>query len=157
MTDLQPRMTKIEIATTELRSIWENTGALVPEDIVETARPDDHPLHQFFEWDDSAAAQKWRLWQAAGLIARVKVHVMAESGDEVNDYKIRAWMPASKVGLGSGHYLPEADVRNRPEQRERLLRQMRREIASVRRRYQHLAEFWSTVQELAAEGETEAG
>lgn len=150
MTDLERRMTKIEIATTELRSIWETTGALVPANIVETARPEDHPLHQFFEWDDTVAAHQHRLWQAIGLIARVKVHVMNDTSDDPTDYRIRAWLPASKVGLNTGHYLPEAHVRSNPEQRERLLRQMRREMLNANRRFGHLNEYWSLLDELTA-------
>ncbi len=39
-------------------------NGLTPEDILDAARPDDSPIHKYFEWDDTEAAHKYRLEQA---------------------------------------------------------------------------------------------
>lgn len=51
---------------------------LTAEAIVEEARKKRSPLHNFFDWDDSVAAHKWRLQQARVLINEVKVVVENE-------------------------------------------------------------------------------
>jgi hypothetical protein len=54
----------------ELRRIAANhKGILRPEDVIDCARDKKSPLHNKFEWDDSAAAQSYRIWQARQLIS----------------------------------------------------------------------------------------
>lgn len=55
-------------------------GLLTAEDVVTTAAHPDHPLHKFFEWDETEAAHKYRLMQARALIR--KVTVIAPDDDE---------------------------------------------------------------------------
>ena len=63
-----------------LESIAAQTdGVLLPERVVEVASPIDHPLHPFFEWDDSKAAHTHRLEQARQLIRSVRVKVTVQS------------------------------------------------------------------------------
>ena len=45
---------------------------ITPEAVVATAKSPKSPLHKFFEWDDSLAAQKYRLHQARNLILSIK-------------------------------------------------------------------------------------
>lgn len=44
-----------------------------PEDLLELARSETSPIHQYFDWNDTTAAEQYRLWQARQLIATVKV------------------------------------------------------------------------------------
>lgn len=41
---------------------------VTPEKILEKARDENSELHKCFEWDDSVAAEKWRLVQARQII-----------------------------------------------------------------------------------------
>lgn len=43
-------------------------GQYTPKDVVEKARSRNSPIHRYFEWDDTKAAEKWRLRQAKKLI-----------------------------------------------------------------------------------------
>lgn len=54
-------------------------GRLTPDQVVADARKPTSPLHDEFEWDDSKAAQKYRLEQARGLIASVEVQIQTTS------------------------------------------------------------------------------
>lgn len=47
-------------------------GAVSPRDVVDAAKPNDSPLHPYFEWDDDKAADNWRLDQARRLL-RVRI------------------------------------------------------------------------------------
>ena len=53
----------------------EREGRLLPADVVDDARDADSPLHSHFEWDDSIAAEHYRLDQARNLIRSIKIHV----------------------------------------------------------------------------------
>jgi hypothetical protein len=60
----------------ELETIRRNAGGVLrPEDVVSFAADPDTELHSRFEWDDTEAAQQYRLWQARQLI-RVTVTVL---------------------------------------------------------------------------------
>lgn len=53
----------------------EREGRLRPADVVDAARPADSPLHSHFEWDDGAAAERYRLNQARTLIRSITINV----------------------------------------------------------------------------------
>lgn len=44
-----------------------------PQDLVDEARPKSSPLHGYFVWDDSEAAESYRCHQAGQMIARVRI------------------------------------------------------------------------------------
>lgn len=60
---------KIDKIAQELRKIAQaHGGLLLPKNVVESARSSSSPLHSRFEWNDSTAAEEYRLWQARHLI-----------------------------------------------------------------------------------------
>ena len=83
-------ITKVEVVATELRSIWEERGTLVPEEVVEVAADPAHPLHPYFLWDDTEAAHRYRLVEAAMLIRSVKITIVHADEDQP-DFRVRAW------------------------------------------------------------------
>jgi hypothetical protein len=58
----------------ELRKL-EQSGPLTPPRVVDVARDVNNPLHECFDWDDTKAAEKYRLLQARWFIAAVLVDV----------------------------------------------------------------------------------
>jgi hypothetical protein len=68
--------------TTEQKAFIEalesRSGKLSPADVLAAARPEDSPIHEFFEWDDTAAAESWRMEQARELIRRVRIDIQFE-------------------------------------------------------------------------------
>lgn len=46
---------------------------ITAEAVLERARPPESPLHPLFEWDDTEAAEKYRLYQARVIINEIKV------------------------------------------------------------------------------------
>lgn len=66
----------VELAPTQLDallSLYESEGELTPELVVEAARSTASPLHTAFEWDDRAAADKYRIVQARELLRKAEV------------------------------------------------------------------------------------
>jgi phage terminase Nu1 subunit (DNA packaging protein) len=67
-----------------VKALEDKRGRLTAQMVLQEARAASSPLHGFFEWDDSEAAEKWRLEQARELVRRVKIVV------EVEDIKIKS-------------------------------------------------------------------
>lgn len=74
-------MTSPEVIAELKRIADEADGLLSPQDVVAAARPKSSPLHGAFCWDDTEAANKYRLWQARMLI-RTTVQYLEVSGDK---------------------------------------------------------------------------
>ena len=54
----------------------EKAGRITAHAVLDAARPASSPIHDCFDWDDSEAAEKWRLEQARELIRRVKIELV---------------------------------------------------------------------------------
>ena len=66
-------MTQIEA----LKAIAKRDGGLLrPQAVVDAARPESSPLHGAFCWDDTEAADKYRILQAQQLIRSFRVEVV---------------------------------------------------------------------------------
>jgi hypothetical protein len=146
-----PEPAPIEIVTREMLAINKERGYVDPETVVELATDTAHPLHPFFEWDNSEAGHAFRLIQAMGLIRKVRVKITTI--DDGRGKSVRGFLPASIVGrdLPSYSYLSQDDIAADPAAREAVLRQMQRDISALERRYNTLDEFWQSVDALAKE------
>lgn len=60
---------------TEYIKMLERNGRITAAEVLDAARPEDSPIHACFDWDNSAAAELWRLEQARDLIRRVRIEV----------------------------------------------------------------------------------
>lgn len=60
---------KAEDVVAELSKI--NSDAITPEQVLDAARDENSLLHQFFEWDDSVAAEKYRKSQAQQMLLKI--------------------------------------------------------------------------------------
>lgn len=120
----------------ELLAIRKQAGRLTPAAVVAAAASDDHPLHDRFEWNDEIAGHKYRLMQARQLIRVVKeTYVDGEGAPErtrffhaIPDTQGMAYQPADEI------------VRDNIASKV-LLQSMEREWRSLRKRYEHFAEF----------------
>lgn len=66
------------IVAAALRTLEDEAGKISPEIVFEAAKPKNHPLHDYFEWDKSEAARKYNLDIARSLI-RTVVYKRVES------------------------------------------------------------------------------
>lgn len=123
----------------ELEAIWEERKTLSPEVVVDVARDESHPLHHRFEWDNSKAAERFRLLQAAQMIRSIRVIYRADesTGEE---YKRRAFVSTGEPTRPSA-YLPTEEAMADPLTRKLVLRQFERAILALKRQYGHLKEY----------------
>lgn len=129
----------------ELTGIFRRHGDLAPQIVVDEARPAGAPLHNRFEWDDSIAGEKYRLVQAAQLIRSVRIeYTSPESGEKKF---VRAFSSLRESGDPERTgYAPTEEILENEMTRRMLLRNMERDIADLKRRYGHLAEFAEMMQ-----------
>lgn len=121
-----------------LQAIHDEHGVLTPSLVVDQARPEDHPLHSRFEWDDSVAGEAWRRAQAQELIRSVKVTYREPTETEAGR-SVRAF---HAVRRENGHvYEPLDLVVQDPFTRQLVLRDMEREWKALHRRYSQFREF----------------
>lgn len=111
-------------------------GELTPKDVVDDARHDNSPLHSFFEWDDSAAAEAHRLGQARGLIrAVVAVYV----SDDRPAVRHRAYVHIAEPH--APHYREASHAMSQKKTRDMVLLRAWRELQAWKTRYKDLNEF----------------
>ena len=136
---------KIEAA---LRAIAKrNGGRLVPEQVVESARPKSSPLHGRFTWDDGEAADKWRIHQARMLI-NVCVEVL---GDGLSKSPVFVSLSVDR-GSGTGYRLTTT-VMGDSEMRAQLLKDALSDLNTFQKKYQdlkELAEVFSALRKVRA-------
>lgn len=102
-----------------------------PQQILDYARNPNSELHKCFEWDDTVAAEKYRLQQARNVVCHL-VHV--EDKQPVPQ-KIRLLQRAS-----DGYMPVQMIVRNKTEY-ENLLARARAELRAFKQRYHTLVEL----------------
>jgi hypothetical protein len=114
-----------------------NGGRLIPESVEEAARPKNHPLHPFFEWDDSIAARAYRVDQARHLIRLVRVE-----DDTAEEH------PHAFISLNDGGgicYRSLGDVQRSANLQLAVMKAARRDLEAFQRRYRSLSEVCSDV------------
>ena len=61
-----------------MSSLEDRKGRLTPTEVLDEARDPSSPLHPHFEWEDSIAAESYRLIQARELILQYTIHYQVE-------------------------------------------------------------------------------
>jgi hypothetical protein len=120
-----------------LKAVQTSDGKLIPASVVAAAREPSNPLHDYFEWDDSKAGHKFRLWQARELIANVTI-VRDEKAERAVPVFVSLIADRQKVG---GGYRTLDDVLADPEKREELLATAVQELRAIEHRYQMFNEL----------------
>jgi hypothetical protein len=128
----------------QLQAIYDSHKMLTPDLVLAEARVPSHPLHERFEWDDTVAAERWRLEQAHELIRSVRV-VYQEGADGKPPKDVRAWQA---VRDERGHVYEPADrVATDPLLRKMVLADMERDWRTLKQRYENFQEFWQLLRE----------
>ena len=113
----------------EIQTIGES---VTPKQILDYARNPETELHKCFEWDDSIAAEKFRLHQARMVVCHL---VVVDDKSKSEPQKIRIMQKAEE------HYKPvQLIVRNKTEY-ESLLERARAELRAFKNRYHTLVEL----------------
>jgi len=132
------QITNPEIVAELKRLADRHGGELRPADVVDAARPKRSPLHACFEWDDTAAAQEWRLHQARNLLRVVVAYEPADSKEATHCRVFVSLTPDRESGAG---YRLTRAVLTDPRMRHQLLADARAEMKCFVAKYRLLDEL----------------
>lgn len=109
-------------------------GRLSPAELVEVSRPEDAPLHNEFEWNDTIAAQKWREQTGRIMIASIVVTPDVEESSQ----PVRAFF---NIERGTHEYIPTEIIFSDEAKKQRLLDIAKRELFAFEAKYKTLTEL----------------
>jgi len=115
----------------------ETEGRLTPEDLLEESRDDEAPLHDYIEWDDSVAAEKYRVRQCAHVIRSIITVVEHKESEIVT----KAFVSLHEPGGTKETYKSVAVALQDVTTRDVVLRNAKRELVTFRRKYIQLSEL----------------
>ena len=122
----------------EIIKIAENRG-LTAENVVESARNKGSSLHRFFEWDDTLAAEEWRLQQARVLIHTIKIKITMDG-----DLKMIRAFENIKVTIDGDsfrEYKPTIEILSNLEYRQQMIIKAIGEVKYWQEKYALFKEF----------------
>lgn len=132
---------------THLQSLCiRHRGKLTPQLVLDDASRKSSPIHHLFTWDDSEAAQQYRLLQAAEIIRRVKVkvHVSASQTRMVRAY-VNIENPADDGLIDRKRvYVPVVEALRKAQTRDQVINALHREAME----WKHRAEAYEVFAEI---------
>ena len=132
--------TKIQNIKAELEIIRaKNGGILSPEKVVEYARDKKTALHGQFVWDDSTAGELYRIQQAAGLIRRIKVEIIANPKTK-EVVRIREYVSLPQDRKRDGGYRQIEEVYTEDDKRLQFIESVRSEFQAIRKKLKIVSE-----------------
>lgn len=139
-----------------LQAIRDLGGNVGPADVLSAARDPLSPLHSYFTWDDTEAADRYRLMQAGVLLRRVKYHIsrVDQETRQITVSTVRATtsVPAERRKTDSRSYGETTSVMNDEAKRTSVLAGIVRELVALRnkyRTYSELKDVWVVIDDAA--------
>lgn len=155
-----PGIAKVDaqIAGEVCMSLKESEQGLTPKTLVEASRPDDAPLHDEFEWNDSVAAELYREKQAGHLIRNLVItkstDVEDREADELDadellhdDLTVRAFV---NTGSRDGNYVDIDSALNNEIWHQHLLDQAKQDCKVFMAKYKVLKELETVTNSMKA-------
>lgn len=109
-------------------------GKVTPQEVLEKARDKNSELHKCFEWDDSIAAEKYRLQQARAIIVNLVYVPKTKEEEPVRCFQITTERCT---------YQPTKQFLVQEDEYQSLLERAKAELESFKRRYATLTELES--------------
>lgn len=129
---------------TALGRVLESLGQHVtPAQVVESARSVRSPIHGMFEWDNTAAAEQYRLWQARSHVNHLEICIETPDGDiETRAYHSVVIVNADDRVRGYSHM---SDVRNSPALADQVIAKALRELDGWQQRYDEYRDVFGQI------------
>lgn len=127
-----------EVAGRICQELTETKEGLTPQKLVDVSRDVNHPLHGEFEWDDSVAAEAYRIVQAKQLIRDITI--VKDEAEKKND---RGFV----ITPGQNHvYVPLHDALNNEVWKDNLLNAAKRDMIAFIAKYRRLKELVNIIE-----------
>lgn len=109
--------------------------------LVEESRPEDAPLHRYFEWDDTKAAELYRERQGRDLIAHLIIEPENVDDEEKEVKVVRAFYNVDETP----EYHPIERILTNEDLHQKLLERARTELMIFKGKYETLLELGSVI------------
>lgn len=120
-----------------IEQIEQRDGCITKESFLNESRPIEAPTHDLFEWDDSKAAEKYRLHQATTTIGNLRiVHVTSEN----EEVMVKAFVNVSAVS-DSAAYKNITLALQEDNDRENILNRIKGELDALIQRNKNIEEL----------------
>ena len=118
----------------DAQKCYEEMGSadITPEKVLEIAKDENSELHKCFEWDDSVAAEKYRLNQARMIIVNLVIEQKDKEAEPIRVFQISSEKQT---------YQPIQLFVENDNEYQTLLKRAKSELVAVRNRYSQIAEL----------------
>lgn len=126
----------------DAQKVYEEIGdrKVTPEEVLEQARNDkSSELHKCFEWNDSVAAEKYRLVQARQVIQFLVIKPEKKEEPQVRVFQITT---------EANNYQPIRLFLEQPDEYKALLQRAKNELSALKTRYKTLSELENVFAEI---------
>lgn len=110
-------------------------SGLTGENVLKYAINPRNPLHKLFDWDNSIASEKWRLYQAYQIVNKIKVVIEGKLYNGFESLKVEVDNEFLR------EYKPMLEIRNDKELREQLIQTALIYLNSWKIKYQNIVEL----------------
>lgn len=125
-----------DVVGRHFEKIEQENGVINRRLVLESAKPKDSPIHDLFEWDDTIAAESYRLSQARLLISNLNLVIEKE---EAEPLEIRAYVNISEVKEGS--FINIESAFKSEESKELVMKRALQELKAFENKYRNLKIF----------------
>lgn len=132
---------KADEAGKEFERIEKENGKVTAENLLDSARPKNSIMHDCFEWNDTEAAEKYRLLEAKNVINQLVKVVIEKDSEQPREQ--RAYVNINpQRGFGSkGDYISIERAMSEEETRKIVLKRALEELSAYKRKYQEFSEL----------------
>lgn len=136
-----------------LNRIEQTEGQVTKESFLDYSRDENSETHSLFEWDDSIAAEKYRLATAGKIISQLEVTIVHEDTqpreitaqietEEPQERKISAFVNiAPKAPAVGATYYNVSRAMSDADTRRQVLKNALSELQAFERKYRNFTEF----------------
>lgn len=123
--DGTPYATSPDIVGGVIEEIETRDGEVTREAFLDASRPEDAPTHSMFEWDDSIAAEKYRLDQSRKII--VALQIVYEDAQEEREVSAFVNVKNERTAV----YKNVVDALSDEESRALIIERITREVEAL--------------------------
>ena len=120
----------------EIMEICEELESATPQQILEKARDSNTELHKCFTWDDTEAAEKWRISEARAVVRNLKI-IEQKPDKQQKPTTIRVFY---KTDNESG-YKPTKLILKKPDEYKSLVERCRSELLAIKQKFNSISEY----------------
>lgn len=123
-------------------------GSVTPQILLDDSRPKEAVLHPCYEWDDSVAAEKYRLYQSKKIVGNIVTVTVSE--EKQAQEPIRAYVSINNRNE-QGVYVSSIKALSDEDTREVVLENARSELRAFIKKYKGLVNVVELLEEVIAD------